>query len=122
MRVLADENQHPVVVARLRTAGYDVEWIRETSPGAIDEAILQRSDIGAFVFVTDDRDFGDLIFNQGYPAPRAVLYNRLNRAHPDAIADRLLAQLAAGGIDGLLMTITTDGIRTKPFPAGASHG
>ena len=51
-----------------------------------------------------------------------VVYNRLNRAHPDAIADRLLAQLAAGGIDGFLTTITTDGIRTKPFPAGASHG
>ena len=122
MRVLADENQHPVVVARLRNAGYTVEWIRETSPGSIDEVILQRPDINDFVFITDDRDFGDLIFNRGYPAPRAILYNRLNRAHPDAIADRLLVQLTAGGIDGFLTTITRDGIRTKPFPAGASHG
>ena len=122
MRLLADENQHPAVIARLRAAGHDVEWIRETSRGVIDEVILERPDIGAFIFVTDDRDFGDLIFNRGYPAPRAILYNRLNRVHPDAIADRLLALIEHGAIEGHILTITKDGERRKPFPTGAENG
>jgi predicted nuclease of predicted toxin-antitoxin system len=82
VQVLADENQHPHVVARLRNAGHEVEWIRETSRGASDEQILQRGDIANLVVVTDDRDFGDLIFNRAYPVPRAILYNRLNRTIP----------------------------------------
>ncbi len=119
MHLLADENQHPVVVVRLRSAGHAVEWIRETSRGAKDPEILARGDITTLILITDDRDFGDLIFNRGYPAPRAILYNRLNRVHPDAIADRLIAVLAGGGFEGHITTITKDGERSKPFPAGA---
>ena len=122
MRLLADENQHPAVVARLRSEGFDVEWIRETSRGAKDPQILQRTDIGTLILVTDDRDFGDLIFNQGYPVPRAILYNRLNRAHPDDIVNRLLAILVAGRLDGHMITITKDGERIRPFPIGEDNG
>ena len=122
MRLLADENQHPVVVTRLRGAGHDVEWIRETSRGATDEAILERVDIATLVVVTDDRDFGDLIFNQGYPAPEAILYNRLNRTHPDAIAKRLIALIERGDLKGHIITITKDGERRKPFPTGVQNG
>ena len=81
---------------------------------------MQRADIGAFILITDDRDFGDLIFNRGYPAPHAILYNRLKRTKPDAIAGHLVLLLARGGFVGQIMTITKDGERMRPFPAGAS--
>ena len=122
MRVLANENQHPLVVMRLREAGYDVEYTRESSRGASDPEILMRADITSFVLVTDDRDFGDLIFNRGYPHPEAVLYARLSRAEPDHIADRLLALLAGGVAHGHITTITKDGERSKPFPPGVQNG
>ena len=121
MDLLADENQHSVVVARLRAAGYNVEWIRESSPGAQDEDILSRSDIAQFILTTDDRDFGDLIFNRGYPQPCAILYSRLDRKYPDLIADRLLALLADGVATGHLTAITKDGQRLKPFPLGVDN-
>ena len=121
MELLADENQHPLVVARLRAAGYRVEWIRESSPGTQDEDILARPDIGSVVLLTYDRDFGDLIFNQGLPAPVAILYTRLSRAEPDQIAARLLALLEGGVATGHMTTITKDGERLKPFPLGASN-
>jgi predicted nuclease of predicted toxin-antitoxin system len=120
--LLADENQHPVVVARLRAAGYNVEFIRESSPGAQDKDILARPDIGSVLLLTYDRDFGDLIFNHGLPAPAAILYTRLNRVEPDVIASRLLSLLEAGVTPGHITTITKDGERLKPFPAGASNG
>ena len=121
MDLLADENQHPAVVARLRAAGFTVEFIRETSPGASDAAILARLDIGAMLLFTYDRDFGDLIFNQGLPAPAAILYTRLSRADPDYVATRLLSLLEAGVATGHMITVTRDGERMKPFPAGANH-
>ncbi|TMJ14891.1 MAG: hypothetical protein E6G94_08470 [Alphaproteobacteria bacterium] len=80
MRLLADENLHPVTVSHLRGVGHNVEWVKETSPGAQDEDILSRPDISELVLVTLDRDFGDLIFRQGFPTPRAILYSRLSRA------------------------------------------
>jgi predicted nuclease of predicted toxin-antitoxin system len=121
VRLLADENQHPHVVAQLRANGYDVEWVRDTSPGAQDAQILLRADIETLTLITDDRDFGDLIFNKGYPAPYAILYNRLNRAHPDQVAVRLLALLKAGAMAGHIITITKDGERMKPFPFGDAN-
>ena len=122
MDLLADENQHPRVVARLRDAGYRVEFIAETSAGARDKEILARADIGSKVLLTYDRDFGDLIFHQSYPTPFAILYTRLNRARPEHIAERLLAELEAGITPGHMTTITDDGVRLRPFPTGADNG
>ena len=122
MNLLADENQHPAVVARLRAAGHVVEFIRESSPGARDEDILARQDIGSWVLVTYDSDFGNLIFNRGLPSPGAVLYLRLNRVSPSDIAARLLDLLEAGIELRHITTITRDGERLKPFPAGAYNG
>ena len=84
-----------------------------------DPEILLRDDMGSLVFISGDRDFGDLIFNRGYPVPRAILYQRLNRLDPDGIADRLIAVLGRGDFDGHIVTLTKDGERSKPFPSGA---
>ena len=91
-------------------------------PGASDTSILDRPDIGSLIFLTYDRDFGDLIFNRGFPAPAAVLYTRMNRAEPEPIADRIIAAIEGGLVTGHMITLTKDGERLKPFPIGASHG
>ena len=122
MHLLADENQHPAVVARLRAAGHQVEWVRDSSPGADDAEILARPDIGSLILLTYDRDFGDLIFNRGLPAPATILYTRLSRAEPIDIATRLLTLLEAGVATGHIITITKDGVRMKPLPPGEHNG
>lgn len=118
MRFLADENLHALVVQRLRAADVEVEWMVETAPGATDEAILGRPDIGDLVLLTFDRDFGDLIFNRGYPAPRAILYSRLDRSDPEGIAARFVEVIGAGVPEHHMVTITADAERLKPFPQG----
>ena len=80
LKLLADENVHAVVIARLRGKGYEVEAISETAPGLPDHAILARDDIGELALITYDRDFGDLIFNRQHPAPAILIYSRLGRA------------------------------------------
>jgi len=121
LSLLADENVHPLIVQHLRAAGMDVEWVKETSRGARDEDILSRSDIGDLVLVTLDRDFGDLIYRQGFPTPRAILYSRLSRANPQAIAERLVALIERGVADHHMTTITPQGERMKAFP-GVDNG
>jgi predicted nuclease of predicted toxin-antitoxin system len=118
VELLADENQHPIVVKALRDKGFHVEWVAESTPGAQDEAILARPDISTKMLITYDRDFGDLIFNKGYPTPAAIIYTRLNRARPLEIASRLLALLETGVAAGHMITITEEGLRQKAFPLG----
>jgi predicted nuclease of predicted toxin-antitoxin system len=118
LRILADENVHPVVVQRLRDAGYDTEWIAETAAGIADFQILDRIDIAEFVLITYDRDFGDLIFNQKSPKPLAVIYSRLGRAEPRYIADRIVNMLDSGMSANQIHVIKKDGIRSTPFPDG----
>ena len=122
MQLLADENVHRRVVARLRGAGFDVEWIKETQPGEHDSDILSRPDIASVILITHDRDFGELLFRHGLPTPYAVLYVRLEHRLADETADRLIAQLEAGVAGGQLITITKSGARAKPFSAGETHG
>ena len=121
MKLLADENLHPLVVRHLRALDLDVEWVKESSRGATDEDILSREDIGDLVLVTFDRDFGDLIFRRGFPAPRAILYSRLSRANPKAIAERIANLLARGLAERHITTITARGERVKAFP-GVENG
>jgi predicted nuclease of predicted toxin-antitoxin system len=116
LKFLADENVHPLIVRSLRALGHQLEWIKETSPGARDEDILSRKDIADLVLITLDRDFGELIFQQGFPAPRAILYSRLSRAEPQTVVDRLAALVEQGFADHHITTLTAPGERVKAFP------
>jgi len=119
MRLLADEGLHRIVVMRLREAGFVVEWVRESARGMPDAQILSRSDIGDLVLITNDRDYGELIFNKGLPRPCSILYSRLPHRLYDLTANRLIACLEGGVAPNQLLTITMDGERAKPFPIGA---
>lgn len=118
MDILADENLHPIVIQRLRDAGHIVEAIIETMPGTDDTEILQRSDIGKWIFVTFDRDFGELIFHRDYPRPAAVIYSRLGRAEPRHVADIILQLLDSQSVEGLFIALTKKGIKMTPYPDG----
>jgi predicted nuclease of predicted toxin-antitoxin system len=121
VRFLADENVHGKVVQSLREYGLDVEWIKESSRGIADPFILRRADIGLLVLITNDRDFGDLIFNKGLPLPHALLYTRLPHRDWQNTADRLIAVIETGVSAGHIVTMTIDRNRTSPFPPGARH-
>ena len=109
---------HGRVVAILREAGHEVEWIAESTPGWSDLALLDRSDLRDAILLTYDSDFGDLVFNQGRPVPLGIAYSRMGRAAPDLLAARLLELLATNAIAGHMVVIGPDRIRTRPLPTG----
>ena len=118
MKLLADENVHRVVIARLRAAGFEVEAIAESSPGSSDDAILARPDIAKLVLITYDRDFGDLIFNKKHTAPHILIYSRLGRVEPVFVAERIVEILQSSPKGGHCYVVSIEGVRPRPFANG----
>ncbi len=106
------------MVLCLREAGFEVEYIQETTPGRPDQQILARPDIGSFILITGDKGFGDWIFNKGLGRPSAILLRRLPHSEWAATAERIIDLLVRGVGQGQIITITRDGARTRQFPTG----
>ena len=74
MKILADESVDREIVNRLRNDGQDVGYVAEMSPGIMDEEVLLLAGDDDTLLVTADKDFGELIFRQGYVKRGIVLY------------------------------------------------
>ncbi len=91
-------------------------------PRRLDPEILARPDIDQFIFVTGDKGFGDWIFNKGLPQPLVIRLSRMPQPEWTTTAERLIAILERGVEPGQMVTITKDGVRTRPFSTGVSNG
>ncbi|MCK6540748.1 MAG: DUF5615 family PIN-like protein [Anaerolineales bacterium] len=74
MRILADESVDSRIVLRLRSDGHEVGYVAEMSPGIMDEEVLVLAGEENTLLLTADKDFGELIFRQGYIKRGIVLY------------------------------------------------
>jgi len=62
MKLVADEGVDKPIVDRLRNAGFDILYIPETNQGADDEFILRLANDQYRILITQDKDFGELVF------------------------------------------------------------
>lgn len=76
MKLLADEGVDKPIVNAVRNAGFDVSYILETNQGAEDDFILALAYAQKRILITQDKDFGELIY-------------RLKQAHYGVILIRL---------------------------------
>ena len=65
MKFLVDECTGISVVAYLRDEGYDTLAVVEIMPEADDEEILDRAVSEGRIVVTNDKDFGEMVFLSG---------------------------------------------------------
>jgi predicted nuclease of predicted toxin-antitoxin system len=61
------------VVRALRSAGHDVMAMVEVAPGSEDAAVLEMATREARIFITEDRDFGQLVYAAAQPATGVIL-------------------------------------------------
>jgi predicted nuclease of predicted toxin-antitoxin system len=73
MRFLADESCDFRVVRALRAAGHDVIAVIESMPGADDSAVIAISNREHRILLTEDRDFGRLVYASALPSCGVVL-------------------------------------------------
>ena len=100
MRWLADECVAAGLVARLRAAGHDVVYMAEIAPAAGDIDVIGRARDEGRLLLTEDKDFGDLVFRRGAQAPGIVLL-RIDPVMHELKAERLDAAIGRFG-DGLV--------------------
>jgi predicted nuclease of predicted toxin-antitoxin system len=80
MNFLADESYAGPVIRALLEAGHDVVAIAEVAKGATDEQVLERALNEKRVLITEDRDFGELVYARGRSSAGVILVRFHNRA------------------------------------------
>jgi predicted nuclease of predicted toxin-antitoxin system len=68
MRFLADESCDFTIVRALRAAGHDVMAVAEVSQRAPDPAVIGLAVNENRVLLTEDKDFGQLVYASGTPS------------------------------------------------------
>ncbi len=65
MRFLVDECTGPSVASWLRSLGYDVYSVYDQNPGMSDKDIIEKAHIENRVIITNDKDFGEMVYRIG---------------------------------------------------------
>jgi predicted nuclease of predicted toxin-antitoxin system len=62
MKLLVDEGVDKPIVDLIRSSGFDVRYILETDRGINDDKVLQIANEEARILLTQDKDFGEMVF------------------------------------------------------------
>ena len=73
MKFLADECCDAQVVSLLRSQRHDVLYVTEFKPGALDEEVLKKAFNEKRILLTEDKDFGELVYRLKKPAYGIIL-------------------------------------------------
>jgi len=121
VRYLVDECIGRLIVSKLRDRGDDVAWVRDTAPGMPDDMVLDWSVRDGRVLLTEDFDYGDLIFAQGHPSTGVVILQLSDFPGSwNEVAAAAVARLVDKQ-DGFLGNLTVLGrtrMKSRALPAG----
>ena len=99
--------------AALADLGHDVLSARERFPNASDEALLALAREENRVLVTEDKDFGELVFLRGLPHPGIVrLVEMTPRERAEAMRT-LIERHADKMRDGAIIVVTETRVRIR---------
>jgi len=99
MRFFVDECTGPAVAEWLRGQKHEVFSVYDEARGLDDDAIIQKAYTEKWILITNDKDFGEKIYREGYPH-RGVILLRLDDERP-AAKIRVLQRLLQGYGDQL---------------------
>lgn len=116
MRWLVDECVAASLVAFLRANGHDVLYIAEAASGLSDADVIALAFRDNRILLTDDKDFGDLVFRRRQAVPGLLLM----RIAPEKLklkTERLAAALEQYGerLFGRYLVIEEDRLRSRPL-------
>ncbi len=118
MRFIADENFPLPSIRVLSAAGHDIVAVALESPGAPDEAVLDRAFREGRILLTFDRDYGGLLYLRGSQPPEGIVYFRFAPSSPEEPAEYLLTLLEQLGpsLPGMLTVAEHGHVRQRPLP------
>ena len=89
MKFLADESLELRIVQALRLAGFDILSISEKCPSVSDSTVLNLCQREKRILITNDKDFGELVFFEKR-ASRGILLLRFDLEATEQKTQRLL--------------------------------
>src|SRR5438874_2444649 len=109
MNFVADESCARPVIQALREAGHDVVAIAEIAKGATDDQVLERALKEKRVLITEDRDFGELVYARGRSSSGVILVRFPSRARRAKSATVIEAVSKLGSRLGDAFTVVEPG-------------
>ncbi len=118
MLFLADESCDFAVVRALRKAGHDVLAVAEQSAQASDENVLDLARREGRIVLTEDKDFGRLIFAyQGRPG--SVVLIRFPASYRSSLPEQVVQLVTARGdaLRGRFVVVQPGRVRISGLPS-----
>lgn len=114
MNLVADESVHAGIIDRLRADGHAVRAIRDTHGGAADQDVLALACHEQAVLLTQDKDFGELVYRLGLSHCGIVLI-RLAGMAVTTRADLVSSMIRDHTIElaGAFTVISSGGVRIR---------
>jgi predicted nuclease of predicted toxin-antitoxin system len=114
VRWLADECVAAPLVAFLRLGGHDVLYVAEAAAGVSDPDVIDLALREKRLLLTEDKDFGDLVFRRERAVPGVVLI-RIGPENPALKTIRLAAAIEryGEGLFGRYMVIEEGRFRSR---------
>jgi predicted nuclease of predicted toxin-antitoxin system len=109
MNFVADESCAMPVIRALREAGHDVVAIAEVARGASDDQVLERATEDKRVLITEDRDFGELVYARGRSSAGVILVRFDSRVRQAKVATVVEAVSKLGTRLGDAFTVVEPG-------------
>ena len=116
IKFLADVNVEKPVVDYLAGQGYDIKWVPEYNCEMLDENLLQLANEEKRFLITNDKDFGTLIFLRKKISAGIILFRVKGQKSEEKV--KLTKKLLMGYRDRLLnhyIVITKLKIRIVPI-------
>lgn len=98
--------------------GHDVLSARRLGPGVTDEELLALAYREERILVTEDKDFGELVFVQRLPHPCIVRFVEMRVGEKVEAMRDLIERHASAMERGVLVVVTSHRVRLRPGPAG----
>jgi predicted nuclease of predicted toxin-antitoxin system len=112
--ILADENVYQLIILALREAGIEVYSVFENHRGVSDQDIVEASLQPPRIILTEDKDFGDLVFAHNQK-PSGVILLRYALPEVEEISKALIRLLQTRGstLFGKFVTVTARKTRIR---------
>ncbi len=99
--------------AALAELGHDILSARERCPNASDEALLALAQEENRVLITEDKDFGELVFLRGRPHPGIVRLVEMTPAERADAMRSLIDRHADAMREGAIVVVTENRVRIR---------
>ncbi|MGD8750943.1 MAG: DUF5615 family PIN-like protein [Anaerolineales bacterium] len=116
MKLLAGECCDTALVEALREDGHDVLYVLESLRGATDDEVLAGAFSEDRLLITEDKDFGELVYRLRRPA-RGIILLRFDIADRALKIPRLLELLhqETERLPGAFVVLEVDKLRMRPL-------